>query len=49
MLIDGYDQYAQQDAEVVDIQPDDAEDTQDEAPLRADDCILLHHFLKQFN
>ncbi|KAK5071922.1 ubiquitin-specific protease ubp15 [Lithohypha guttulata] len=37
MLIDGYDQYTQQDAEVVDIQPDGAEDTQDEAPLRADD------------
>ena len=37
MLIDAYDQYNNQDTEVIDIQPDDA-DEQDEAALRADDC-----------
>lgn len=38
MLIDGYDQYTQQDADVVDITPDDAEDGE-EVALRADDCM----------
>lgn len=37
MLIDGYEQYTQQDADVVDITPDDAEDGENVA-LRADDC-----------
>ncbi|KAK5941021.1 ubiquitin-specific protease ubp15 [Knufia obscura] len=37
MLIDTYDQYTQQDNEVVDITPDDASEDQGEATLRADD------------
>lgn len=42
MLIDAYDQYNQQDGDVVDIQPDDASDGQADAPLRADDCEYHH-------
>ena len=38
MLIDTYDQYTQQDNDVVDITPDDASEEQAEALLRADDC-----------
>jgi len=38
MLIDTYDQYNQQDNEVVDITPDDASEEQGDAALRADDC-----------
>jgi len=40
MLIDTYDQYTQQDNEVVDTTPDDASEEQREAALRADDCEL---------
>jgi len=38
MLIDTYDQYNQQDNEVVDISPDDASEEQGDTALRADDC-----------
>jgi hypothetical protein len=43
MLIDGYEQYNQQENEVVNITPDDGSDEPAEASLRADDCktILL--------
>jgi len=40
MLIDGYDQYNQQENDVVDISPEDASEEQAEAPSRADDCML---------
>lgn len=40
MLIDTYDQYNQQDNDVIDIAPDDASDGQVDSPLRADDCEL---------
>lgn len=40
MLIDGYDQYNQrQDAEVVNITPDDASEEPAEDTLLADDCM----------
>jgi hypothetical protein len=39
MLIDGYDQYNQQDNEVVNISPDDGSEEQAEALPRADDCM----------
>src|SRR6202012_909515 len=38
MLIDGYDQYNQQDNEVVNISPDDASEEPADALPRADDC-----------
>lgn len=38
MLIDGYDQYNQQENDVVNISPDDASDDHAEAAPRADDC-----------
>lgn len=38
MLIDGYEQYNQQENEVVNITPEDASEGQAEAPVRADDC-----------
>lgn len=38
MLIDTYDQYNQQDNDVIDIAPDDASDGPVESQLRADDC-----------
>lgn len=41
MLIDTYDQYNQQDNDVIDIAPDDASDGPVESPLRADDCKWL--------
>jgi hypothetical protein len=39
MLIDGYDQYNQQDNEVVNISPDDASEEPSDVLPRADDCI----------
>lgn len=39
MLIDGYDQYSQQDNEVVNMSPDDASEEPADAQPRADDCI----------
>ena len=39
MLIDGYDQYHQQENEVVNISPDDASEEPTETLPRADDCI----------
>ena len=42
MLIDGYDQFNQrQDAEVVNITPDDASEEPAEETLLADDCMTL--------
>lgn len=38
MLIDGYDQYNQQENDVVNISPDDASEEHTEAQQRADDC-----------
>lgn len=38
MLIDGYDQYNQQEAEVVNISPDEGSEEPGEPPVRADDC-----------
>lgn len=38
MLIDGYDQYNQQENEVVNISPDDASEEPAESLPRADDC-----------
>ena len=40
MLIDGYDQYNQQENEVVNISPDDASEEPAETLPRADDCIV---------
>lgn len=39
MLIDDYDQYNQQENEVVNISPDDASEEPADAPPRADDCM----------
>lgn len=39
MLIDGYDQYNEQENEVVNISPDDASEEPAETLLRADDCM----------
>lgn len=39
MLIDGYDQYNQQENEVVNISPDDASEGPAHALPRADDCM----------
>jgi hypothetical protein len=41
MLIDGYDQYANHDNEVVNISPDDASEEPSETLPRADDCMLF--------
>jgi len=49
MLIDTYDQYAQQDNEVVDTTPDDASEEQGEAALRADDCELRRILIQAAN
>lgn len=38
MLIDGYDQYNQQENEVVNISPGEQSEDAAEAPIRADDC-----------
>lgn len=38
MLIDGYEQYNQQNDQVVNITPDDHSDEAAESPVRADDC-----------
>ena len=43
MLIDGYDQYNQQENEVVNISPDDGSEEPAEAPQRADDCMWPPH------
>jgi hypothetical protein len=40
MLIDGYEQYNQQDNEVVNISPEDGSEEPAEAQPRADDCML---------
>ena len=40
MLIDGYEQYNQQENEVVNISPDDRSEEAAESPIRADDCTL---------
>jgi hypothetical protein len=40
MLIDGYEQYNQQNEEVVNITPDDRSEEATEAPIRADDCMF---------
>ena len=48
MLIDGYDQYNQQENEIVNISPEDGSEEPAEALPRADDCMsshLLVHFL----
>lgn len=42
MLIDGYEQYNQQENEVVNISPDDHSEEAAEAPIRADDCRFRH-------
>ena len=39
MLIDGYDQYNQQENEVVNISPDDVSEEPAESLPRADDCM----------
>lgn len=39
-MIDGYDQYNQQENDVVNISPDDASEEPGETPIRADDCKL---------
>lgn len=41
MLIDGYDQYNQQENEVVNISPGEQSEDAAETPLRADDCECL--------
>ena len=38
MLIDGYEQYNQQNDEVVNITPDDHSEEAAESPVQADDC-----------
>jgi len=40
MLLDGYDQYANHDNEVVNISPDDASEEPSDTLPRADDCEL---------
>ena len=45
MLVDGYDQYTQ-DQEVVDITPEySSEEANDSSPLRADDCMSSPVFI----
>ena len=43
MLIDGYEQYNQQNDEVVNITPDDPSEEAAEAPIRADDCMFINY------
>jgi hypothetical protein len=46
MLIDGYDQYNQQENDVVNISPDETSDEPSESLPRADDCMIcLRHVL----
>ena len=43
MLIDGYDQYNQQENEVVNISPDNGSEENTETLIRADDCMCTSH------
>ncbi len=43
MLIDGYDQYNQQENEVVNISPDNGSEENTETVPRADDCTCILH------
>ena len=44
MLIDGYDQYNQQENEVVNISPENGSEGPAEALPRADDCMSTLHY-----